>query len=254
MDSLLIQCHKSPMKNYFYVYEHRRESDGATFYVGKGRANRAYVISNRNDHWNKVYKKHGMMVHFVAKNLTEKEAIDLEIEIISQYGMVNLCNMTSGGEGLCNPSDETRNKMRLARIGKSGPFKGEKRPPETIAKISASLTGEKHPRWGLKGEANPIFGRKASEETKRKMRIARAKRVISPETCAKISKAKTGLGHHIADHKIYHFRHENGREWIGKRYDFRIMSGFIPTRVHKLVCGQVKKSGGWTLVKVVTEL
>ena len=41
------------MKNDFYVYIHKRQSDGIVFYVGKGRGKRAYYFHERNDHWKK---------------------------------------------------------------------------------------------------------------------------------------------------------------------------------------------------------
>lgn len=45
------------------------------------------------------------------------------------------------------------------------------------------LRGDKHPFWGLKGEAHHSFGTKASEETKKKQSInsAKAKLVLDVE-------------------------------------------------------------------------
>ena len=36
----------------FYVYTHRRASNGVVFYVGKGHGRRAYVKSHRGKWWN----------------------------------------------------------------------------------------------------------------------------------------------------------------------------------------------------------
>jgi hypothetical protein len=60
-------------------------------------------------------------------------------------------------------SEETKRKMSIAKIGK-------KLSEETKQKISEAIRGENHPMYGRKGENNPIFGKKLSEETKEYMR------------------------------------------------------------------------------------
>jgi hypothetical protein len=47
-------------------------------------------------------------------------------------------------------------------------------------------------RQSLLGELNPFWGKKHTAETLKKIREARAKQVISPETCRKISESHRG--------------------------------------------------------------
>ena len=104
-------------------------------------------------------------------------------------------NLTDGGEGLSNPSLETRAKMSAHRpdvSGEKNPNYGKKTPPEVCAKISASnkgkTKGKKRKPFSAKhkanisahhadvsGEKNPNYGKKTP-----------------PEVCAKISAANKG--------------------------------------------------------------
>lgn len=108
-------------------------------------------------------------------------------------------NLTEGGEG-CTHSDEIRHKISSANKGRkmtevqiAGSQRWRTDPDralEVYAKISATLTG----RPGVKGPN----GRKASEETRRKMSEAHKGRVrqkgyhLSAETRSKMSKAHQG--------------------------------------------------------------
>jgi hypothetical protein len=85
--------------NDFYVYLHRRKSDGAIFYVGKGRGNRAWVETGRNQHWQNVANKHGCDVSIYRDKLAEACAFSIERILIASIGRDNLCNLTDGGEG-----------------------------------------------------------------------------------------------------------------------------------------------------------
>jgi hypothetical protein len=89
--------------NNYYVYIHRRKSDNKVFYVGKGKARRAYSPHGRNSHWTNTYKKHGLIVEIVFDNLNEKEALTLEKDVITEmryHFESTLCNLTDGGEGV----------------------------------------------------------------------------------------------------------------------------------------------------------
>lgn len=84
------------MKNDYYVYLHRRMSDGVVFYVGKGneRSKRAYRKS-RSKAWNEtVQKAGGYTVEFYQQNLTENEALHIETTLITfpnpEWELVNL--------------------------------------------------------------------------------------------------------------------------------------------------------------------
>lgn len=105
-----------PLRGYstepiFYVYLHKRPTDGSVFYVGKGKNKRAWTKKSRNNHWNNVVKKYGGFdVEIVVDNLTEQESFRVEAEQIAIYGIDNLTNQTLGGistTGMVH-SEETR--------------------------------------------------------------------------------------------------------------------------------------------------
>ena len=88
----------------FYVYLHRKKTTGEVFYIGKGKGNRAWSKKGRNDHWNRVAKKHGFTVEVHTNDIQEWYAFELERELIAYYGRVQdgtgtLVNYTDGGEG-----------------------------------------------------------------------------------------------------------------------------------------------------------
>jgi len=108
----------------FYVYVHRRLSDGLPFYVGKGSGNRAYATRNRSKHWENVVKKHGLSVEIVFDNLDEHTAFQVEKDTILEFRYFNypLVNLTNGGEGIFGfrfkRSAEDVEQMRLRATGK----------------------------------------------------------------------------------------------------------------------------------------
>ena len=124
--------------NDYYIYVHLRRDTKEPFYIGKGRARRAYSTgaSNRSGYWNNIYRKYGRDVFFLYKNLTNDEANKLEIETIRTYKKAfNLVNFTDGGEGRLSskPSLETKKKMSDAKrykyIGRNNPFAKKVKTP-----------------------------------------------------------------------------------------------------------------------------
>jgi hypothetical protein len=79
----------------FYVYVHRRATDGTVFYVGKGTGNRAYANQGRSRYWRNIVSKHGYTVQIVQTGMQEWWAFEIERELISSYGRENLCNLTA---------------------------------------------------------------------------------------------------------------------------------------------------------------
>lgn len=66
------------MSNIYYVYVHRRLSNGHPFYVGKGKDKRAWDLQGRNSYWTRTKNKHGLLVEIVFDNLSEDEAFQCE--------------------------------------------------------------------------------------------------------------------------------------------------------------------------------
>ena len=153
----------------FYVYVHRRQTDGKIFYVGKGNGRRAYV-KRRNPFWTSVANKHGYTVHIIENGLAEAEAFELECFLIAEIGRENLCNLTDGGEGAAGRvMTEEEKAMRSRIISQSWAndeirkrhseiLRGMKRTEESKRKIAAAKIGNKN-----------ALGNSHSEEAKKKM-------------------------------------------------------------------------------------
>ena len=139
-----------------YVYAYLRE-DGTPYYIGKGIANRF-----KEKHNVPIPPDH--CIEFIETQLTDQEAIQLEIELIAKYGRKDLGtgilrNMTNGGDGVAGRifTKETRAKISLANKGKPSPMKGKKNPglsaalkgkpksPEHLEKLSAWQKGKPKP-------------------------------------------------------------------------------------------------------------
>mgnify|MGYP003732590071 CR=1 FL=1 len=104
----------------YCVYVHRKITDGSIFYVGKARGHkRARSKSARSEYWKRVERKHGRTVHIVSEGLSNDEACELEMFLISEIGRDSLVNMTDGGEGTPGRfvSEETREKVRNKNKG-----------------------------------------------------------------------------------------------------------------------------------------
>lgn len=104
----------------YCVYVHKKITDDSIFYVGKSRGHkRARSKSARSEYWKRVERKHGRAVHIVAERLSNDEACELEMFLISEIGRDSLVNMTDGGEGTPGRfvSEETREKVRNKNKG-----------------------------------------------------------------------------------------------------------------------------------------
>lgn len=103
----------------YYVYLHRKATTGEIFYVGKGKGKRAWSRRSRNKFWKVVEKKHGFIVEIFMDNLQEWYALELERELICQYGRRNngtgvLTNITDGGEGVAGLEHTLENKLKAS--------------------------------------------------------------------------------------------------------------------------------------------
>lgn len=80
------------MGDIFYVYAYLDES-GAPFYIGKGCNQRAWLQSNRKY---KIPPKDRIKI--IADNLSEREALSWEADIVDLIGHGNLLNERPAGE------------------------------------------------------------------------------------------------------------------------------------------------------------
>lgn len=166
----------------FYVYLHRKKSNGQVFYIGKGSMFRAFSKSTRNPHWKNIVRKHGYTVELYATGLQEWYAFELEKDLILYYGKENLCNKADGGDGQSgwNLSEETKRKMAEAKVGK-------KRDERTKNKISKKLKNRVFSDETIKRMSEAKKGKVFSDEHKRKIRESRINIHLTEETKLKMS-------------------------------------------------------------------
>lgn len=193
----------------FYVYVHRTKELGLPFYIGKGSGKRITSKTGRNPYWHNVVNTYGYTADYVAENLTETEAFELERGLISLFksaGLPHLTNLTNGGEGASGlvHSFNTKKKISEALSGSnhfqfntprseetrrkiSEGMRGKQRTAEHRRKLSEAQKREKSPNFGkplsdktrlkiseaLRGENNPNFGKRLSESTRRKISDAK---------------------------------------------------------------------------------
>lgn len=140
------------MNDIFYVYIHRRKSDGVPFYIGKGKLRRAWCFAHRNEYWNRVREKHGVTVEICSRNMSEPDAFLLEMWLIAKFKHegVALTNMTEGGDGVTgivfSPSEIERRRAYAT---------GRKMTEETKAKTRAAKIGKK--RENMSGARHPCY-------------------------------------------------------------------------------------------------
>lgn len=140
----------------FYVYIHLRKDNGKVFYVGsagevftnnpsKGfnRA-RSGESARRSQYWHDMVDEAGGFDWQITDECsTDFECRQKELERISQYGLTNLVNVRKQAIGW----GEGKRK-RQARYGKDHPNFGKKLSEETRRKKSEALQGDKHHLYG----------------------------------------------------------------------------------------------------------
>lgn len=182
-----------------YVYSHTRNDTGAIFYIGKGSGNRIRSHKSRNPYWRSIVSKAGgFSYQIIASGLNHSEAYAFEHLIISEIKKqtnVVLVNLTDGGEGGLNVSAETKQKQRLAKLGR-------KLTQEHKQKISAANMKRVYKRGykiNLSEESRLARSKKASScvrdaDFRLKISIGKLNSGYkhSDETKSKISSSKKG--------------------------------------------------------------
>ena len=156
------------MKKEYYVYGYIRLDTNTYFYIGKGKGIRYKRIDLRNKHFKNIINYTDCTVEIIKDNLTEKEALELEQDLIEQLvfeegysleidkdrneGFNHLVNCTYGGEGVS----------------------GYKHTEDTIKKCIHY--GEDNGMYGKKGELSPHYGKKYDKKHKDKIMLSNPKR------------------------------------------------------------------------------
>lgn len=196
----------------FYVYTHHRADTGEIFYVGKGKANRAWDVTGRSKHWQNIVKKHGLSVKIVKHGMLELDALAAEVLEIQKYGRKDKCqgpliNKTDGGEGVSGriiPDHERaargqairsifiKNPELRKKYGEAS--RSSLARPETKAKLSESMRrGYAEGRFNNKSRWEKIA--KSWDTCARQKRIEAMRRAAAtPEGKAKRSIASKAAG------------------------------------------------------------
>lgn len=152
----------------YYVYEYFKKENDEVFYVGKGTKRRYLETHNRNPYFLAVFNKYDCDVRIIKNNLTNEQACAYEIERIAELKSIGQarCNLTAGGTGF-SPGKLHPIHKRIREgtanlfdgssrfFGEENGFYGKKHTEETKRKISESRKG-KGARFG---RDNPMYGK-----------------------------------------------------------------------------------------------
>ena len=268
-------------KNY-YVYAHINPLKNEIFYIGKGKNKRGFSKKYRSIWWNKIVNKYGFIVDILESDLTEEEAFEREKWYINRIGRRDLgkgplVNMTDGGEGATNLSEEIKIKMRKPKseqhkkklISSHKGMKGINHSEETKKKMSESRKGNKNPMYGKKtsdetklklsiASKGKNIGKKLSEETKLKISVSKKgnKNMLgkprSIETKNKLSLANKGKNNPQYDTNIYQFEHKELGTKICTKYELRKEFNLDPKCLALLCRNERTHHKGWKMICCVS--
>lgn len=233
----------------FYVYVHRRETDGSIFYVGKGRGRRAWDMTNRNAGWKQEVRVHGCSVFIVHDGMSEPCALTLESMGISMIGLSNLANQRKSHRGAnsgWSHSEDAKKRIREAGTGR-------KKSPEAIAKSRAAHLGVKRSPEVCERHRMAAQNRKRrgphSEETRAKIAASHIGLKPSPEALAKMKSAVRPRGKDSPsyDQTIRTMLHIDGSIFTGTRAEFKQTFGAQDSCLSQLIKGKRHTVKGWKL-------
>jgi hypothetical protein len=175
-----------------YVYRHIRLDKNEPFYIGickdDGFNYKRAKSKQRNNIWKKIAAKTDYEVEILFSNVNIDFAKKKEIEFISLYGRIScgngiLANISGGGEPLYDPPEYLRNQLRENSTGEKNHFFGKKHTQETRKKISEMQIGKKR---------GPL-----AEQTKIKIGLANKGRLpwITGKKVPHFGVKKSGINH-----------------------------------------------------------
>ena len=155
------------MENEYYIYLHVKLNTGEPFYIGKGKGQRAFQKTGRNNRWKKLVNKYDYDIIILEEGYTDLESCEREKYWIKRIGRNDLnlgplVNMTDGGEG-------TEGSIRI--------FNEEHRKKLSEAAKKRIYTKEDCKKMGVKkGNIPWNKGKPMSEEQKNKLRKPKKKK------------------------------------------------------------------------------
>lgn len=164
------------------VYRHRRLDNFSIFYIGIGKKKeRAYSKIGRNKIWQRITNKHNYKVEIIADGIGYDEAKELEVFLIKEYGRKDkkkgsLCNLTDGGDGCYNRIITVETRKKISNFNK-----GRKATEETKLKMKLS---NKH-LW---------LGKTFTKEHKEKLRNSKLGIKKTKEHIESLKKPKSEIG------------------------------------------------------------
>jgi len=171
------------------VYQHHRIDTNQIFYIGIGKSEkRAFDKKSRGKTWRDYIKNHEYSIKILYDNISWEEACEIEKKLIKEIGRRDLglgplVNLTDGGDGTPNLSEESRVKMasQKGKFGELNSFYGKKH--------SGDLS-----RFGIqnKGKTTWMKGKKHSEKSLDKISKSQLGKTLSNETKKKLGDAIRG--------------------------------------------------------------
>lgn len=201
----------------FYTYLYRDPTrNNEPIYIGKGKDNRAYdhLKSKANKPLPNRIKKireFGLepIIEFLCKNVDEELAFFVEEEAISLYGRKDLgtgtlLNLTAGGDGVSNVSEETRKKLSAAAKGRvyDDAYK------ENMSKV---MTGKKKTDTHNRNVSKALLGHSVSAETRKKQSEAKKCAGIAPPSRKGKKDVRASCIHCHVEQSVINLK---GRHWI----------------------------------------
>jgi len=147
---------------------------------------RAYQKAKRNRYWNNVVNKHGYKVDILYTDICYELALQKEKELVLLYGRRNiktgcLVNLTDGGLGSLGykPTKEALEKISATSKGRKWNEEQKMRwrskmtfivSEETKQKLRIANIGKKKPKEVIEKMRQSQLGKKLSESTKQKLK------------------------------------------------------------------------------------
>ena len=170
------------MKVYVYLIYFPTSKRSNPYYVGVAKNLERRMLQHFDSKFqvgNALRKYDDWVIKKLHTCKTYEEAFKIEIEEIRNFNCIALngYNMTRGGDGIFNPCEIIKKKLRNARKGKK-PCQGHKHSKETKRKMSEAHKGKKL--------------RPFSEEHKNNIRKSRLGKHLTDEAKRKVSEFQQG--------------------------------------------------------------